>query len=191
MVGSAQGLVASLFRIFCIVPAQVVSFTLNLAWYSMLAGEAWEGVQAECSHGNYVEAVQVQRVPKRQGLGAAAEETYRALLFCFFALQALVCSALPRVGGTLGFMMWAWLYAFFSFDYKWALSSWSFEWRVPFFERHWLFMLGFGTPCALVAYATSYCAGAAGSSALFPLFITLAMASRPAELHQQVAAAHG
>jgi len=189
--GSAQGLVASLFRMFCLAPAHAASFALSLLWYNRVAGEAWEAVQAERCHGNYVAAVQLQRGPKRQGLGAAAEEAYRALLFCFFVLQALACSALPRVGGALGFMMWAWLYAYFSFDYKWALSNWTFERRVQFFEGHWLFMLGFGTPCAIVAYATSPYAGAAGSASLFPLSITLAMASGPADLRQRVAAAHG
>ena len=190
--GFMQGLVASLFHVFCLVPAHVISFALNLAWYHKVADEAWEALQAELSHGNYVGGVQLQRKKaRRQGLGAAAEEAYRALLFCFFVLQALACSALPRVGGALGFMMWAWLYAYFSFDYKWALSNWSFEQRVHFFEGRWLFMLGFGTPCALVAYAAARYAGAAGSGALFPLFITLAMTSGPAELRKQVAAAHG
>jgi etoposide-induced 2.4 mRNA len=36
----------------------------------------------------------------------------------------------------------SWLYALYSFDYKWGLSSKGLQERIAFFQQHWAFFLG-------------------------------------------------
>ena len=39
-------------------------------------------------------------------------------------------------------MLVSWLYALYSFDYKWSLTSRRLQERIAFFEQHWAFFLG-------------------------------------------------
>ena len=50
-------------------------------------------------------------------------------------------------GRPVNFVLLSWLYALYSFDYKWSLTSRRLEQRVLFFEHHWAFFSGRATPC--------------------------------------------
>ena len=47
-----------------------------------------------------------------------------------------------RAGNAAYFMLVSWLYALYSFDYKWSLTSRKLQERIAFFEQHWAFFLG-------------------------------------------------
>lgn len=40
------------------------------------------------------------------------------------------------------FVLVSWLYALYSFDYKWSLNSRRLQERIAFFEQHWAFFSG-------------------------------------------------
>ena len=39
-------------------------------------------------------------------------------------------------------MLLSWLYALYSFDYKWSLTNMPLTQRIAFFENHWAFFNG-------------------------------------------------
>lgn len=45
-------------------------------------------------------------------------------------------------GNAAYFVLVSWLYALYSFDYKWSLTSRRLQERIAFFEQHWAFFLG-------------------------------------------------
>ncbi len=45
-------------------------------------------------------------------------------------------------GGPAYFVLVSWLYALYSFDYKWSLTSRRLQDRISFIEEHWAFFLG-------------------------------------------------
>ena len=49
----------------------------------------------------------------------------------------------PDVSGKLAsFVLLSWLYALYSFDYKWSLTNMPLTQRIAFFENHWAFFNG-------------------------------------------------
>ena len=78
-------------------------------------------------------------------------------------------------------MLLAWLYAFYTFDYKWALQKQPLAARIAYFESQWAFLGGFGALCSLVTTAAPFYVGAALMALLFPLFILLACDTSPQE----------
>ncbi len=74
---------------------------------------------------------------------------------CIFTLRALQGAARHVVlqtgyqgsawltaGGPAYFVLVSWLYALYSFDYKWSLTSRRLQDRISFIEEHWAFFLG-------------------------------------------------
>ena len=45
-------------------------------------------------------------------------------------------------GTPLNFVLLSWLYALYSFDYRWTLQATKLEHRVGLFETHWAFFGG-------------------------------------------------
>lgn len=82
------------------------------------------------------------------------------------------------------FILLAWLYAFYCFDYKWALLKQPLAARIAFFESQWAFLGGFGAVCTLTTVAAPFYVGAAVMAVLFPLFILLACDTSPRD-HMQ------
>jgi len=37
-----------------------------------------------------------------------------------------------------------WIYAFYSFEYKWINKGWTLEKRIDYFEERWAYFIGFG-----------------------------------------------
>jgi len=50
-------------------------------------------------------------------------------------------------GKLLYLVLVSWLYALYSFDYRWGLSRKHLQQRVAFFQQHWAFFLGEHTIC--------------------------------------------
>lgn len=48
-------------------------------------------------------------------------------------------------GPVLNVLLLSWLYAYYCFDYKWALQGARLPQRLAFFETHWAFFAGGGT----------------------------------------------
>ena len=74
----------------------------------------------------------------------------------FFELRPMCCA-----GNAAYFVLVSWLYALYSFDYKWSLTSRRLQERIAFFEQHWAFFLGAPRLCA----GSSACVASHASSA--------------------------
>jgi len=109
---------------------------------------------------------------------------YRSVLLLFFLMQVSLLSMLPSyLGSIIPFCMTCWLYAFYAFDYSWSYkTNYNTERKLHYFERHWLYMMGFGAPNALASYFFPFFINAGVWAMIFPLFIVLAMLANPPSL---------
>ena len=59
-----------------------------------------------------------------------------------FILHDGQCGYFVGAGRGLYGVMVSWLYALYSFDYRWSLSNKRLPERIAFFQQHWAFFLG-------------------------------------------------
>lgn len=98
-----------------------------------------------------------------------ANQLYDLLLIGSYMVQVGVVVLLlpPLVARPVGICAVAWLYSYYSFEYKWVLLGWSVTKRLDYFELYWAYFLGFGLPLAvLLHFAPSLLASALASSGL-------------------------
>ncbi|KAF8065850.1 Extracellular serine proteinase [Scenedesmus sp. PABB004] len=118
-----------------------------------------------------------------QALEGTAQEVFRALLFLVFTAEVYAASCAPLLGPVLNVLLLSWLYAFYCFDYHWALQGAALPQRLLYFEQHWAFFAGFGFPCVAATAALPFHVGAAAANLLFPVFILVAGGADPAAAH--------
>lgn len=125
-------------------------------------------------------------------LEGTAQEVYRALLFVVFTIEVYVMSLVPFAGVVLNVLFLSWLYAYYCFDYKWALEGIRLPNRLHFFECNWAYFAGFGFPCVVATIFWPFHVGAALANLLFPVFIMVACGAKPVEAKSAVlGAAYG
>ena len=61
---------------------------------------------------------------------------------CGFERSFCQMYASVHAGKVLYYFLVSWLYALYSFDYRWGLSHKHLQQRVAFFQQHWAFFLG-------------------------------------------------
>eukprot|EP00898_Chlorokybus_atmophyticus_P002878 jgi/Chlat1/3591/Chrsp234S03580 len=118
------------------------------------------------------------------------EEIYRIVLFSVFVAQVSLVSFVPAVGPFLYFILLAWLYAFYCFDYRWSLAGWSLNRRILTVLTG-VSLLRAGSPCTLATFFLNTLTSAGVMAMVFPLFVLVAMASDPAKSVDQASAAYG
>jgi len=117
-------------------------------------------------------------------VGACSPPLRRFLLTYSFLLQTyLVLYAVPVVGTLLHFAHLSWYWAFFCYEYAWALHGWTIDARVAAVETEWAFLAGFGAPLALLSVLFPAFVSYGIVAFLFPLFVILATVSVP-EKHE-------
>ncbi|KDD72387.1 hypothetical protein H632_c3408p0, partial [Helicosporidium sp. ATCC 50920] len=117
---------------------------------------------------------------------ALSRQAYRLALLAVALAAVSALSLVPRAGAALSFPALAWLQAFYCFDYRWAQKNVSLEARLAAFQRHWVYMAGFGAVTALPALCLPYYAGAAWIGLLFPAWIICAADARPHASQERV-----
>ncbi|KAK9836349.1 hypothetical protein WJX81_007690 [Elliptochloris bilobata] len=195
-VDATVALLHALFLALWLLPVYCVSFALSCVWYQEIAQLAvqWQCGQAPPQHGKGAKS-SGSGGPDIAGssdgglLHAAAQEVFRVALFAVFFLQVSAVAFVPVVGKVAYFVLVSWLYALYSFDYKWSLTSRRLQERIAFFEQHWAFFLGFGSVCTLATMYWTFFKGAAIMAIVYPLFILVACKSDPLRAYREVAAA--
>ena len=56
--------------------------------------------------------------------------------------SCIMTFAILLAGKPLYLVLVSWLYALYSFDYRWGLSRKHLQQRIAFFQQHWAFFLG-------------------------------------------------
>ncbi|CAM8899145.1 unnamed protein product [Rhodiola kirilowii] len=121
------------------------------------------------------------QIAKPSGIGGIVigigEQVYSMLLLTFFFLQVYATGYVPYIGKALNFVLLAWMYSYYCFEYKWNLSEVGLDKRLAFFESNWAFFAGFGSPCVLAIFFFSPLVSYGVMAILFPMFVLTATGS--------------
>ncbi len=76
--------------------------------------------------------------------GRRCSKEHQNLVLSSFLVVTVVTdvAGLWWAGSALYGVMVSWLYALYSFDYRWGLSNKRLPERIAFFQQHWAFFLG-------------------------------------------------
>ncbi|KAI9179541.1 hypothetical protein H9P43_004869 [Blastocladiella emersonii ATCC 22665] len=170
-----------LYHVFWVYPVYALSFVLNSMWYTDIARRSLDIRQAQLrtlGRGNADAPPASPRVRKKWTQNIV-DELYRGLLSVVHLSVAMVAYFAPALGPVLSFALTSWMYAMYSFEYKWASQGWSLEARLRHMEERWPYYLGFGLPTtALTFYGNPIVTGAV-FALLFPLYIITATMTTP------------
>jgi etoposide-induced 2.4 mRNA len=167
IVSAVQELTSNFFTVLWLVPMYALSFILNTLWYVEIAEQVFKQ-----EYGRMTPITSIAEIIR--------DEVYRILLMVWLTLQIYgVYALVPYVGSLYAFVYTSWICAFYCYDYKWTLQGWTIDQRLHVFEEHWVFMLGFGAPCALVTWWLPQFVGYGIYAMVFPLSMILAIISSP------------
>ncbi|KAF5201979.1 Ei24-like protein [Thalictrum thalictroides] len=176
-----------IFYMLWFYPLYVLSFVLSNIWYSDIAKHAYVAM-GDGSADDLLNRKDLSKsqdsadLDKPAGLGGAilgvGEHIYSNLLLGVFFLQILAAGFIPHMGKALAFVFHSWMYAYYSFEYKWNLDELGLDKRLDFFESHWAFFAGFGSPCILACYIFPPLVSYGVMAVLFPLFVLTATGSK-------------
>ncbi len=159
-----------LYQILWLWPFYLLSFALNGMWYQDIADHAFILMNGKRKSRSFSFANWVNFM---------AEEVYRYLLVAVCLLQGIVVGFIPFIGKWLCIIHFAWLYALYSFEYKWSFLSWNLNKRLGYFERHWIYFFGFGTPLALITVLFPKFLGSGIYALCFPCFLIVSIVAKP------------
>lgn len=156
-------LYAILWNVLWVLPSYIVTFIYSMKWYNEIAksiiGEVKEKGRAKIS-----------KEEKRDFLKSASE--YKTSLILCISILTSIFSLIPYVGSVLSFLWNAWLYAYYSFEYRWNMEvRKSPSQFIAYIQYYWSYFLGFGAPLSLVTLNFSFSASFGVFSVLFPFFL--------------------
>ena len=159
-----------LYQILWLWPFYLLSFALNGMWYQDIADHAFILMNGKRKISSFTFS---------KWINYMAEELYRLILVIFCLLQAIVIGFIPFIGKWLCIIHFAWLYALYSFEYKWSFLSWSLHKRLNYFQKHWVYFSGFGTPLALITVLFPKFLGSGIYALCFPCFLIVSIVAKP------------
>ncbi|GLJ24404.1 hypothetical protein SUGI_0466070 [Cryptomeria japonica] len=190
-----QSILISLFYVFWFYPMYVFSFIISTLWYNEIAEQAckvMEQSEQEPQRQNSEEGSTGNRqfvtdsgdnLDGLEGMMTViAEKIYSCLMLSIFFVEVSAISYVPFIGKILNFLLLSWIYAYYSFEYKWNFIGWSLDKRIGFFETNWAFFAGFGSPCVLPIVFSSQLVSSGIMAILFPLCVLAATATHPQEV---------
>jgi len=90
----------------------------------------------------------------------------------------------PNIGFIIYLIYSCCLYSYYCFDYKWALVGWGVDYRIYYYDTHWLYLIAFGLPFTLLYTSIMWCfsmetwVGLGIYSVLYPFFLIMSVASK-------------
>jgi len=109
-----------------------------------------------------------------------AQNIHESVIVVAFLIVTTPLYYIPWIGPILYFFYCCWLYSFYCFTYTWNLRPPNLLTdKITYFEFHWLYFIGFGTPFSIVLWYLPLTVSLAVYSVLFPLFVAMALASKP------------
>ncbi|XP_004485465.1 protein EI24 homolog [Cicer arietinum] len=177
-----------LFYAFWFYPLYVFSIVLSTIWYNDIAkygyaamGRSKLTVDKVSSQNDTLTTQNAYQAKRPSGLGGVmigiGEQVYSMLLLSVFFLEVYATGFIPYIGKVLNFLLLAWMYAYYCFEYKWNFNEVSLDRRLDYFESYWPFFAGFGSPCVLAIFFFSPLVSYGIMAILFPLFVLTATGS--------------
>eukprot|EP00049_Salpingoeca_infusionum_P014790 m.280925 g.280925 ORF g.280925 m.280925 type:complete len:181 (-) comp15751_c2_seq4:183-725(-) len=108
-----------------------------------------------------------------------ADLIFSIVMQTFMMAEASFLALLPTYGQAMSFCFTCWVASLYCFEYSWLSAGMSLDQRRLFFERNWLYCLGFGVPITLATFFLNFVVGTGVFSLLFPFFVILATAADP------------
>ncbi|CAL5224378.1 g7054 [Coccomyxa viridis] len=177
----------AVYIVLWLLPVYCISFALSCVWYQELAELAMKWLQAHERPREQDPSMAKEAARGSPVMEQMAHEVYRVVLFGVFYLQVSLLGYVPYIGKPLYLVLVSWLYALYSFDYRWGLSRKHLQQRIAFFQQHWAFFLGFGCVCTVATCAWPFFKQAAIMNMMYPLFILVACKSDPLKAYKEVA----
>ncbi|KAI9327882.1 etoposide-induced protein 2.4-domain-containing protein [Obelidium mucronatum] len=161
-----------LYYVLWIYPLYVTSFVLNTFWYQAIADRAYEIVYGKPTQSPQTYDWFLKRV---------STDIYRCLLLLnYIVLTFIAHSVIPwPFGSILSFILFSFLVAFVSFEYKWVQKGWTLEKRIDYFEARSSYFFGFGLPCTVLTFFFPSFISAGIYAVLFPMYIIMANQAHP------------
>jgi len=156
-----------LFNVLWLVPMYLMTFVLNTAWYYDIA--------------QHVYSLEYGRITNIDAMENIRDSTYSICLMAWVTLFSYLVLYVPYIGSWISFAYMSWVFAFYCFNYKLTLQGVEFENRLRYFQSHWLYMLGFGMPCALIVTFSPHFIGYGIYAVIFPICMVLAIISTPVQ----------
>ncbi|XP_043277979.1 etoposide-induced protein 2.4 homolog [Venturia canescens] len=152
-----------------VLPLFVLSRIVNSLWFQDIADSAYRYRQGR--------PLSLSSVSK-----LVADTLCGVLVQALFLGQGMLVSRipLPPIGEALALIHMCFLYALYSFEYKWFNMGWELHRRLTFIEGNWPYFVGFGLPLAILTQLpSSYVVSGCVYSILFPLFIVSGNEAEP------------
>ncbi|KAL1320046.1 hypothetical protein HN51_064796 [Arachis hypogaea] len=182
-------LLVQCFYLLWFYPLYVFSIVLSTIWYNDIAKFGYAAMgrskfpgEKDSSQSNSPTSQNASHVKKPAGLGGVmigiGEQVYSILLLSVFFLEVYATGFIPYIGKVLNFLLLAWMYAYYCFEYKWNFNEVPLDKRLDYFQSYWPFFAGFGSPCVLAIFFFSPLVSYGIMAILYPLFVLTATASR-------------
>lgn len=159
------------YKVVLIYPIYCISFVLSALYYQDIADAAFELSKKK---------QQTSGTP----LNRLIDEAFRMLLNLIFIIEMNLLFYIPYVGPVIYFIHSCWLASIYCFEYRWMYQRWGSAARLDYFERHWLYFVGFGFPLSLVTYLCPRFVDYGVFALLFPIFILMSATAEPHELRK-------
>lgn len=150
-----------IWNTFWILPSYIATFIYSMKWYDEIAKSI------------IMEKVRANEKSNKKDLLKSASEFKTTLTLCISILTSIVLY-IPYIGVFLSLLWNAWLYAYYSFEYRWNLEVKKPPSRfILYIQYYWSYFLGFGAPLALLTFRLSFSASFGVFSVLFPFYLIM------------------
>jgi len=156
-----------MYYVFWLYPIYALSFLLNTLWYQDIADLA------------YLRQVGKPKPTTVRVSQRIADEIYRIFLILVYLVEISLWLLIPYIGQFIAFLKICWLYGFYCFEYRWINQGWMLQKQLDYFEEHWAYFIGFGTPCTLVTFFVTTLVSNGLFALIFPLLIIMANRAKP------------
>ncbi|XP_065579192.1 etoposide-induced protein 2.4 homolog isoform X2 [Artemia franciscana] len=167
--GYINPILSLVFSALWVVPIFFLSRLLNCLWFQDIADASY-----------HVRQGNPKVIPNFSRW--TADFLLSILTQALFLIQALLIAKLPikGVGWLASQLHMSFLYALYSFEYRWFNIGWELPRRLGHIENNWPYYTGFGLPLTiLTTLPESYFDRGCLFSILFPIFIISANEARP------------
>lgn len=94
-------------------------------------------------------------------------------------LQASLAAYIPFLGTPISLFQFSLVYSLFIFDFRFKQNDSSMNQKLAFFNRHWIYFSGFGTPITLASSFVSFFNSSAIYALLLPAFLIMSLRATP------------
>ncbi|KAL9643367.1 hypothetical protein ABK040_014820 [Willaertia magna] len=183
----------SLKNLFWLWPIYTISFLLSTLWFNDISAHVTKRLKlmnksksssSSLSSSSSMSSMNANNNNNSLNFRSVINESltdavHRSLIFLLLIIQASVISIIPLFGTLVSFILYSWIYAFYSFEYVWSYKGYSLRKRIQYFEERCGYMFAFGSLNALISNYFPFFLSAGVWAMIFPIFIVLAMLAKP------------